>query len=119
MTLTILCWVNDPDNKQVAGSVLCPSPTVIEGATKDGQKRPDPPTVNGDEIVELTVVMPCLNEAETGATCVAKAMGFLAASGISGEVLVADNGSTDGSQRLATEAGGRRGAPRREGARTH
>jgi hypothetical protein len=57
--------------------------------------------------VELTVVMPCLNEAETVATCVRKAMGFLEASGISGEVLVADNGSTDGSQRLAEEAGAR------------
>jgi Glycosyltransferases involved in cell wall biogenesis len=44
--------------------------------------------------VELTVVMPCLNEAETVATCVRKAIGFLAESGISGEVLVADNGST-------------------------
>src|SRR5580693_7351747 len=51
--------------------------------------------------------MPCLNEAETVATCVRKAMGFLAESGISGEVLVADNGSTDGSQALATEAGAR------------
>jgi glycosyltransferase involved in cell wall biosynthesis len=57
--------------------------------------------------VELTVVMPCLNEAETVATCVRKAMGFLAASGISGEVVVADNGSTDGSQQLATDAGAR------------
>jgi glycosyltransferase involved in cell wall biosynthesis len=57
--------------------------------------------------VELTVVMPCLNEAETVATCVRKAIGFLSASGISGEVLVADNGSTDGSQRLAEEAGAR------------
>jgi glycosyltransferase involved in cell wall biosynthesis len=57
--------------------------------------------------VELTVVMPCLNEAETVATCVRKAMGFLAESGISGEVLVADNGSTDGSQKLATDAGAR------------
>jgi hypothetical protein len=57
--------------------------------------------------VELTVVMPCLNEAETVATCVRKAIGFLAESGISGEVLVADNGSTDGSQRLATDAGAR------------
>src|SRR6516165_12171803 len=51
--------------------------------------------------------MPCLNEAETVATCVRKAMGFLASSGISGEVLVADNGSTDGSQRLAAGAGAR------------
>ena len=57
--------------------------------------------------MELTVVMPCLNEAETVTTCVRKAMGFLASSGISGEVLVADNGSTDGSQALATEAGAR------------
>ena len=57
--------------------------------------------------MELTVVMPCLNEAETVATCVRKAIGFLAESGISGEVLVADNGSTDGSQRLATDAGAR------------
>src|SRR6201996_4764631 len=51
--------------------------------------------------------MPCLNEAETVARCVRKAIGFLAESGISGEVLVADNGSTDGSQRLATDAGAR------------
>jgi glycosyltransferase involved in cell wall biosynthesis len=57
--------------------------------------------------VELTVVMPCLNEAETVATCVRKAMGFLAESGISGEVLLADNGSTDGSQALAEAEGAR------------
>jgi hypothetical protein len=57
--------------------------------------------------VELTVVMPCLNEAETVATCVRKAIGFLADSGISGEVLIADNGSTDGSQQLAEDAGAR------------
>jgi glycosyltransferase involved in cell wall biosynthesis len=57
--------------------------------------------------VELTIVMPCLNEAETVETCVRKAMGFLAQSGIDGEVVVADNGSTDGSQRLATDAGAR------------
>src|SRR5271155_4140242 len=51
--------------------------------------------------------MPCLNEAETVATCVRKARGFLERSGISGEVLVADNGSTDGSQRLAERCGAR------------
>src|SRR3984885_894726 len=51
--------------------------------------------------------MPCLNEAETVATCVRKAMGFLAESGISGEVVVADNGSTDGSQQLAEAEGAR------------
>jgi hypothetical protein len=62
----------------------------------------------GDGVrVELTVVMPCLNEAETVATCVRKAMKFIADSGIDGEVVVADNGSTDGSQHLAENAGAR------------
>jgi hypothetical protein len=57
--------------------------------------------------VELTIVMPCLNEAETVATCVRKAVKFIADSGIAGEVVVADNGSTDGSRLLAEEAGAR------------
>ncbi len=57
--------------------------------------------------VELSIVMPCLNEAETVATCVEKAMRFLGENGIAGEVLVADNGSTDGSQLLAERAGAR------------
>ena len=57
--------------------------------------------------MELTVVMPCLNEAETVATCVRKAVQFIADSGIDGEVVVADNGSTDGSRQLAEEAGAR------------
>ena len=57
--------------------------------------------------MELTVVMPCLNEAETVATCVRKAVQFIADSGIDGEVVVADNGSTDGSRELAAEAGAR------------
>ena len=55
--------------------------------------------------MELTVVMPCLNEAETVATCVHKAAAFIADNGISGEVVVADNGSTDGSRKLAEDAG--------------
>jgi hypothetical protein len=57
--------------------------------------------------VELTVLMPCLNEAETVATCVGKAQRFLAEHGVAGEVLVADNGSTDDSRRLAEDAGAR------------
>jgi hypothetical protein len=51
--------------------------------------------------------MPCLDEAETVATCVAKALAFLHTSGIDGEVVVADNGSTDGSPQLAAAAGAR------------
>jgi len=51
--------------------------------------------------------MPCLNEAETVSTCVRKARAFLERTGIEGEVLVADNGSSDGSQELAQAAGAR------------
>ncbi|HEX3716177.1 MAG TPA: glycosyltransferase, partial [Trebonia sp.] len=51
--------------------------------------------------------MPCLNEAETVATCVHKAVKFIRDNGIDGEVVVADNGSTDGSRELAAEAGAR------------
>jgi glycosyltransferase involved in cell wall biosynthesis len=56
---------------------------------------------------ELTILMPCLNEAETVERCIRKAQRFLAESGIAGEVLVADNGSTDGSQGLAAALGAR------------
>ncbi len=56
---------------------------------------------------EVSVVMPCLNEADTLATCVAKARRAFAEHGISGEVIVADNGSTDGSPDIALESGAR------------
>src|SRR3989441_10812106 len=51
--------------------------------------------------------MPCLNEAATVGRCVAKARGFLQRAGIDGEVLIADNGSDDGSRMLAERAGAR------------
>jgi glycosyltransferase involved in cell wall biosynthesis len=56
---------------------------------------------------ELTILMPCLNEAETLAICIAKAIAYLERSGVQGEVLIADNGSTDGSQAIAAAAGAR------------
>jgi glycosyltransferase involved in cell wall biosynthesis len=56
---------------------------------------------------ELSVVMPCLNEARTVGPCVRKAWEFLAEHGITGEIVVADDGSTDGSQQLAAEQGAR------------
>ena len=56
---------------------------------------------------ELTVLMPCLDEAETIETCIRKAQGYLQRSGVAGEVLIADNGSTDGSQELARALGAR------------
>jgi glycosyltransferase involved in cell wall biosynthesis len=58
-------------------------------------------------MTELTILMPCLNEAETIETCIRKAKGFLERSGISGEIVIADNGSTDGSQAMAEALGAR------------
>jgi hypothetical protein len=57
--------------------------------------------------LELSIVMPCLNEAETLRSCLTKAQSFLRAQAVCGEILVADNGSTDGSVALATELGAR------------
>jgi glycosyltransferase involved in cell wall biosynthesis len=58
-------------------------------------------------MTELTILMPCLNEAATVATCVAKARSFLRRAAIAGEVLIADNGSHDGSRAAAERAGAR------------
>ncbi len=74
-------------------------------------RRRDP--LEGD--IELTVLMPCLDEARTVQTCIGKAQSYLRSRGIAGEVLVADNGSTDGSQALAESAGARVVAVPRKG----
>ncbi len=55
--------------------------------------------------IELSIVMPCLNEAATIGVCIAKARAFLAGHAVSGEIVVADNGSTDGSQAIARALG--------------
>ena len=57
--------------------------------------------------MQLTILMPCLNEAETLGTCIRKANAWIARSGVDAEVLIADNGSTDGSQALAQSLGAR------------
>ena len=56
---------------------------------------------------ELTILMPCLNEAETLASCIQKAKQFLTTEQVQGEILIADNGSTDGSQEIARAQGAR------------
>ena len=57
--------------------------------------------------MQLTILMPCLNEVETLGACIQKALGWVAKSGISTEILIADNGSCDGSQDLARSLGAR------------
>ena len=57
--------------------------------------------------LQLTLLMPCLNEAETLARCIEKARLGLQRAGVPGEILIADNGSTDGSQAIAEKAGAR------------
>lgn len=63
--------------------------------------QPDAP------VPELSVVMPCLNESRTLGTCIQKALAAIESLGMRGEVIIADNGSTDGSQSLARSLGAR------------
>ena len=59
------------------------------------------------DTVEISIVMPCLNEADTLAVCIKKALAAIDEHGISAEIIVADNGSTDGSQQIAASLGAR------------
>jgi hypothetical protein len=61
----------------------------------------------GDDEIELSIVMPCLNEAETLESCIRKAARFLAEHRVRGEIVIGDNGSTDGSQEIARRNGAR------------
>jgi len=58
-------------------------------------------------MIELSIVMPCLNEERTVGICIEKALRFMRANGIAGEVVIGDNGSTDGSVRIAESLGAR------------
>src|SRR6266849_4714382 len=69
--------------------------------------RPSSPVHDAPGAVEVSIVMPCLNEAETLATCIGKAREAIEQGGYSAEIIVADNGSSDGSQLLARELGAR------------
>ncbi len=79
----------------------------IRRRARSAAPKAKPSAVSEARALELTILMPCLNEAETIEVCVKKAKGFLERSGVAGEVLVADNGSTDGSQALAEALGAR------------
>src|SRR4029078_11956229 len=63
--------------------------------------------MSADARVEVSFVMPCLNEAETLGRCIEKAQRAIEQHGLRAEIVVADNGSTDGSQRIAEQCGAR------------
>ena len=72
--------------------------SVAQRPTKRAQSTPS-------TAVEVSIVMPCLNEAETLAKCIGHARNAIAKLGLAAEIIVADNGSTDGSQLVAEELG--------------
>ncbi len=78
-----------------AVSSAAPSAESISGPPAAGWSAADSASV------EVSVVMPCLNEADTLGTCLAKARTAMEQAGLSGEIIVADNGSTDGSREIA------------------
>jgi glycosyltransferase involved in cell wall biosynthesis len=82
---------------------------VIDGGVQElaAALRSASPVPGHEGQVELSVVMPCLNEAETLARCIEKAHRAFVDLGITGEVVIGDNGSTDGSQEIATRLGAR------------
>ena len=64
-------------------------------------------TLHSNTDIELSIIMPCLNEAETLRTCIVKAFEYLNVNNIKGEVVIGDNGSIDGSQEIARNCGAR------------
>jgi glycosyltransferase involved in cell wall biosynthesis len=71
------------------------------------QRSPKQHESSEPQAIEVSIVMPCLNEAETLATCIQKAQRAIERGGLAAEIIVADNGSTDGSQVIAKELGAR------------
>jgi glycosyltransferase involved in cell wall biosynthesis len=78
------------------------STTKYSANSMPAERTPEPAAQ-----IEISIVMPCLNEAETLETCIHKAAGFLALSGVPGEIIIGDNGSTDGSIEIAERNGAR------------
>ncbi|MGH7764708.1 MAG: glycosyltransferase family 2 protein [Candidatus Dormibacteraceae bacterium] len=74
---------------------------------KVAQRAPRRNDASVPQAVEVSIVMPCLNEAETLAACIQKAQRAIDEHGLASEIIVADNGSTDGSQMIARELGAR------------
>jgi len=80
---------------------------IADSMTTTAEVQPTLRSAETGEDIQISVVMPCLNESATVGTCVTKALETLRRHGIRGEVVVADNGSTDGSQQIAANQGAR------------
>jgi hypothetical protein len=91
-----------PGAEQTGAGVGAPSAPAPTRQSADEQAR-----CSGDNETELSIVIPCLNEGETIAACVTKAIEFLKQQAVAGEVIVADNGSVDGSREMARDCGAR------------
>jgi glycosyltransferase involved in cell wall biosynthesis len=105
------CALTSAGHRISAAQLKSPQPATI--IKKVANLRPE--ACMHESKVELTILMPCLNETETLALCINKAKSFLERAGVSGEVLIADNGSTDGSQQIALALGARVISVRRRG----
>ncbi|HUN40406.1 MAG TPA: glycosyltransferase family 2 protein [Acetobacteraceae bacterium] len=93
-----------------ATQIPFPTPAAVQGlaiGASRGMRRVDVVAAAPTPGLELTILMPCLNEARTLPACIDKAHSFLRRTGVAGEVLIADNGSTDGSQDIARRHGAR------------
>jgi glycosyltransferase involved in cell wall biosynthesis len=95
----------DKDGVETQSDFLETEKTLSIGEVRVQYDRADEHGADFD--TEITILMPCLNESETLATCIRKAQGFLDANQIYGEIVVSDNGSTDGSQEIARKCGAR------------
>jgi len=74
---------------------------------EEAEKQPEASTNPPEGTIDVSVVLPCLNEEQTVATCVLKARQWFESARLRGEVIVVDNGSTDRSRERAREAGAR------------
>jgi glycosyltransferase involved in cell wall biosynthesis len=88
---------------QKLGDQPVPQETLSINRVELRYENPDPHADAADP--EFTILMPCLNESETLETCIRKAQGFLEVNHVRGEIIVSDNGSTDGSQEIARSRG--------------
>jgi len=101
--------MSDPDLRKVAKESAGQETLSIGKVVVQYENVHDESAESGGDDVnpELSIIMPCLNESETLETCIRKAQGFLAVNRVRGEIVVSDNGSSDGSQEIARRCGAR------------